>query len=275
MQSRTIAAGDGFPLAVQLSGRPAGPTLLLLAGQANSHRWWTSLREDFDRDFRVVTLDQRGTGDSRGEVTDWSTDLFADDAATVLSALDAQEAMVYGTSMGGRVAQVLAAVHHDRVRRLVLACTSPGGPHARERAPEIRRSLVDPDAERRLAAMHRLFYTDDWAHPPDHSHLLGDPTMTADERRAHLRVSAGHDAWDRLHLITAPTLVLHGTDDLMTPPENAALLAGRIPSARLELVTGGRHGFFEERRDVVVPLVRSFLDRDVDDDPDGAARRRP
>ena len=128
MRTLTLTAADGFPLAAQVSGRPTGAMLLLLAGQGNSHRWWTSLRADFEDDFRVVTLDQRGTGGSRGEVTDWSTDLFADDAASVLAALDVPRAMVYGTSMGGRVAQVLAASHPGVVERLVLACTSPGRP---------------------------------------------------------------------------------------------------------------------------------------------------
>ncbi len=232
---------------------------MLLSGQANSHRWWTSIRADFDDDFRVVTLDQRGTGESRGKVTDWSTDLFADDAASVLAALDAPRAMVYGTSMGGRVAQVLAASHPDVVGHLILACTSPGGPHARERDAGVRRSLGDPDPSRRLAALQRLFYTDEWPYPPERSHLFGDPSMTADEQRAHLRVTARHDAWDRLPRIEAPALVLHGTDDLMSTVGNAQLLADRIPSAQLHLVEGGRHGFFEEYRSKVVPLIRTFL----------------
>lgn len=259
MKTLTVTAADGFRLAVQISGDPAGPTLLLLAGQANSHHWWTSLREDFDDAFRVVTIDQRGTGDSRGEVTDWSIDLFADDAAHVLEAAGASSAMVYGTSMGGRVAQVLAATHPEVVDRLVLACTSPGGPHAHERDAEVRRSLSDPDPGRRVAALQRLFYTDQWPHPPEHSHLFGDPSMNPEEQRAHLRASARHDAWDRLASIEAPTLVLHGTEDLMSPVANAHLLADRIPAARLHLVEDGRHGFFEEYRHHVVPLIRTFL----------------
>jgi pimeloyl-ACP methyl ester carboxylesterase len=257
--TRTIATSDGFRLAVQVSGRGDGPTLLLLAGQANSHRWWNGLREDFEDRFRVVTLDQRGTGESHGEVGGWSTRLFADDAAQVLAEVGDGPAFVYGTSMGGRVAQLLAADHPQLVRRLVLACTSPGGPHAQERSAGVRRSLADPDLSRRLSALHRLFYTDAWPHGVEESNLLGDPTMTAAESRAHLRVSARHDAWDALPRITAPTLVLHGTDDLMVPTANAPLLAQRIPDAGLHLVEGGRHGFFEEYRPEVVPLIRQFL----------------
>lgn len=259
METLTANAADGFHLAVQVSGNPGGSTLLLLAGQANSHRWWTSLREDFDDAFRVVTFDQRGTGGSRGEVTAWSTDLFADDARHVLEAVGTSSAMVYGTSMGGRVAQVLAATHPRMVDRLVLACTSPGGPYAQERDAEVRRSISDPDPRRRLTALQRLFYTEQWPHPPEHSHLFGDSSMSRVELRAHLRASSHHDAWDRLARIEAPTLVLHGTEDLITPVANAHLLADRIPTTRRHLVEGGRHGFFEEFRAPVVPLIRDFL----------------
>ncbi|MGN6598319.1 MAG: alpha/beta fold hydrolase, partial [Actinomycetes bacterium] len=86
--------------------------MLLLAGQANSHHWWDGLREDFEDRYRVVTLDQRGTGSSLGPVGDWTTRLFAADAASVLEellGLDDAPAHVYGTSMGGRVGQHLAA----------------------------------------------------------------------------------------------------------------------------------------------------------------------
>jgi pimeloyl-ACP methyl ester carboxylesterase len=135
-----VVAGDGFPLAVQVSGRDDGPLLLLLSGQANSHAWWTGLRSRFEDRFRVATFDYRGTGGSRGPIGEWTTAWFADDAAAVIGALGGR-AFVYGTSMGGRVAQFLAARHPSLVARLVLACTSPGGEHAHERSAEVRRRL--------------------------------------------------------------------------------------------------------------------------------------
>ena len=258
MRTATVPAPDGFPLAVQVTGRESGPALLLLQGQANSHGWWTGLREAFEESHRVVTMDYRGTGGSRGPVGAWSTASFADDAAHVLGALGIPSAAVYGTSMGGRVAQVLAGTRPHLVDRLVLACTSPGGPHARERSADVRRQLDVPDGERRRV-LHRLFYTDGWPHGPAAGHLLGDPTMTPEEARAHLRASSRHDAWEILPRIAAPTLVLHGTDDRMVPADNATLLAERIPDATVHLLDGGRHGFFEELAPEVTPLVRAFL----------------
>ncbi len=248
---------DGFRPAVQISGLDDGPLLLLLAGQANSHAWWTGLRERFEDRFRVVTFDYRGTGGSRGPVGEWTTAGFAADAAGVLRAVGGGEpAAVYGTSMGGRVAQFLAARHPALVHRLVLACTSPGGRHAVERPAEVRRRLADPDDTARRRALRELFYTDAWA---GISHLFGDPTMTAEESRAHLRASNRHDAWAELPLIQAPALVLHGTDDRMVPTANAPLLAERIPRATLHLHGGGRHGFFDEFADDLTPVIDDFL----------------
>jgi pimeloyl-ACP methyl ester carboxylesterase len=251
-----VTAGDGFPLAVQTTGLDHGPVLLLLSGQANSHVWWTGLRAAFEDRFRVLTFDYRGTGDSRGPVGDWSTPGFADDAARVLRSVTSEPAAVYGTSMGGRVAQFLAVRHPDLVDRLVLACTSPGGRHARERSPEVRRRLADPDDAARLRTLIELFYTDAWN---GDSHLFGDPAMTAAETRAHLRASNKHDAWDVLPLIKARTLVLHGTDDLMVPSANAPLLAERIPGASLRMHEGGRHGFFDEFAAAITPVIGAFL----------------
>jgi 3-oxoadipate enol-lactonase len=271
-QSRTVDRGwgqlpDGARLAYQVEGPDGAPPLLLLQGQANSHRWWDGLREPFASTYRTVTFDYRGTGDSRAPVpaagrgAEWSTASFAADALAVLDHLGHHRVRVYATSMGGRVAQVLASSAPSRVVRLVLACTSPGGPHARERGPEVRRALAQPDPDARRRALLDLMYTPAWAAAHgDSSTLLGDPTMTPEAARQHLRVSGRHDAWAALPAISAPTLVLHGSDDLMTPAGNADLLADRIPDARARVTPGGRHGFFDEFASTVTPEVLAFLD---------------
>jgi pimeloyl-ACP methyl ester carboxylesterase len=75
----------------------------------------------------------------------------------------------------------------------------------------------------------------------------------------HLVASNKHDAWDGLPSIKAPTLILHGTDDVFSPAANAPLLAERIPGAHAELIQGARHAYFHEFRAVASPLVLDFL----------------
>ncbi|MEU8774469.1 alpha/beta fold hydrolase [Streptomyces sp. NPDC048606] len=254
-------AADGTRIAYQLRG--TGSPLVLLAGQANSHHWWDGVREDFHAVRATLTIDYRGTGDSDRPDVPYSTRLLADDVRAVLDHLGIERTDVYGTSMGGRVAQWLAVDRPHRVRSLVLGCTSPGGPHAVERDASVRRALAGGDAAGRRAALLDLMYTPAWLaeHPGPHR-TLGDPTMPAFARNRHLVASDRHDAWDALAWIGCPTLVVHGTDDRLNPVANAHLLADRIPRARLALLPGARHAYFEEFRAVAGPLVSDFLDFD-------------
>ncbi|MYU21788.1 alpha/beta fold hydrolase [Streptomyces sp. SID8352] len=251
-------AQDGTALAHQHRGE--GPPLVLLAGQANDHHWWDGVREDFHPLRSTVTLDTRGTGDSGKPEGPYSIGRFADDVVAVLDALGIARADVYGTSMGGRVAQSLAIRHPERVRRLVLGCTSPGGPHAVERDASVRSSLAQPDAEAVREVLADLMYSPGWrAANPGPYRTLGDPRMPAHARRGHLAASNAHDAWDDLPRIAAPTLILHGDQDRLTPADNLRLLAARIPGARTHLFPGARHAYFEECRAEAGELVRRFL----------------
>ncbi|MFI6639074.1 alpha/beta fold hydrolase [Streptomyces sp. NPDC050504] len=249
---------DGTRIAYQLQGD--GAPLVLLAGQANNHHWWDPVRADFHPARSTLTLDYRGTGDSDKPDSPHSTELFAQDVIEVLDDLGIDRADVYGTSMGGRVAQQLAARHPHRVGALVLGCTSPGGPHGIERGDDVRRALAQPRPGAARQALLELMYTPRWLadHPGPH-HTLGDPRMPAHSRRHHLAASNRHDAWDLLPGISAPTLVLHGTDDLLNPTANAHLIGKRVPGARLHLVPGARHAYFEEARALASPLVLDFL----------------
>lgn len=252
------SASDGARIAYQVEGD--GPPLLLLAGQSNSHHWWDGVREDFHAVRSTVSFDYRGTGESDKPDAPYSIDLFVQDAVAVLDELGIPDADVYGTSMGGRTAQVLAAKHPRRVRRLILGCTSPGGPQAIERSNDVRRALAQPDRAAAARVLAELMYTPEWlsTHPGPHQ-TTGDPRMPDYARGRHLVASSRHDAWDLLPLIEAETLVLHGTEDRFNPTENAQLIAGRIPRAGIELIEGARHAYFEEFRAVAGPAAIRFL----------------
>jgi pimeloyl-ACP methyl ester carboxylesterase len=255
-------AVDGCRIAYQFHEGAVGnrPPLLLLAGQSNNHHWWDPVRADFEDGRATITLDYRGTGESDKPDEVYSTPGFAEDAVAVLDELGLDQVDVYGTSMGGRVAQWLAIMHPERVRGLVLGCTSPGRSHGFERSQEIRRALSVRDQAERDAVLIDLMYTPEWvARNPGPYPVLGDATMPAYAKGRHLVASNNHDAWDGLDTIQSPTLVLHGTDDIFSPAANAQVIAERIPNARAELLPGARHAYFHEFRRTASPLVREFL----------------
>ncbi|ONI87016.1 alpha/beta hydrolase [Actinosynnema sp. ALI-1.44] len=253
MESGYALAADGTRLAYQCAG--TGRPLMLLAGQSNNHTWWDRARADFPGS--TVTMDYRGTGASDKPDVAYSTRGFADDAIAVLDELGIEQTDLYGTSMGGRTAQWVAALYPERVRRLVLGCTSPGGAHGYERTNDIRLALMGPDSQEVLAD---LMYTPAWrAENPGPYTTLGDPDMPPHAIRRHLVASNKHDAWDVLGQITAPTLVLHGAEDELSPAANAPLLADRIPHAKVHVFPGARHAYFDECRPLASTMVNEFL----------------
>lgn len=251
-------AADGTRLAFQRRG--TGRPLMLLAGQANDHTWWDRSREDFHATHCTITMDYRGTGDSGKPDSPYSTTGFADDVIAVLDELGIDEADVYGTSMGGRVAQWVAARYPARVRRLVLGCTSPGGSHGVERTNEVRLALAQRHSRQAREALEDMMYTSGWRreHPGPYT-VLGARGMPPHAVRGHLVASNTHDAWDVLRQIVAPTLILHGDDDVLTPATNAPLLASRIPGSRVHIFPGARHAYFDECRPESSKLVNDFL----------------
>ena len=239
---RWAVAPDGTRIGFDVAGD--GEPLLLLAGQANSRDWWGPVRPDL-AGHRTIAVDHAGTGAS-DDVADgeWSTRRFAHDAVAVLDELGIGRAHVYGTSMGGRIAQWIAVDHPDRVGALVLGCTSAGGLGTAPADRGILRTLAGPPGPARRELV-RLMVGERWAGPLP---VLGDASMTTRARAGHRRASARHDAWAALPGVTAPTLVLHGDADEYTPVANGRLLAERIPGAELVVLPGARHADFLDRR---------------------------
>ncbi|MGV9349304.1 alpha/beta fold hydrolase [Streptomyces spiralis] len=256
LSGRHATAADGARIGFDCAAGDGEP-LVLLAGQANSRRWWDPVRADFSR-YTTITLDYLGTGTSDSpRDSEWSTRRFAQDVIAVLDELGVARAHVYGTSMGGRVAQWLALDHPQRVGALILGCTSGGGDGTVASDPAVIPAL---SADATSETLSDLMVSPHWRQShPDQLTVLGDSFMTDYARLAHRRASARHDAWAVLPHISAPTLVLHGTADRMTPVANGARLAEQIPNAVLRLFTGARHAYFLEQRQEASAAVLEFL----------------
>jgi pimeloyl-ACP methyl ester carboxylesterase len=257
----SATARDGTHLYYEVTG--AGESLMLVAGQAQGRGAWHGVRDDFAARHRVIVFDHRGTGDSdKPEQPAYSTRGFADDAVAILDDLGIARAHVYGISMGGRVAQCMAAYHAARVGALVLGCTTPGNAHAVRRPAEVDPVLASGNP----AHLMPFLVSPAWMQA-NRAFLAELDAMTRSRpvptyaRALHYRANEGHDVWDLLPGITAPTLVVHGSDDQMNVPANAEVLAKRIPGAELRIIDGARHAYYYEFRAEASQLVLDFLAR--------------
>ena len=256
MNHATAADGTRIRYDVHGSGEP----LLLIHGQSLDHTMWEGVYADLAERHRVILMDMRGSGGSDVPLDrPYSMELLAHDALAVLDAESVERAHVYGFSMGGKIAQTLASIAPGRVGALVLGATAPGGSNEVERPHHASIALRKANTEEGRGLIAHLFYSPSWAdaNPETVSRIVPRNPLRA--QRRHYEASMKHDGWDLLPRIQAPTLVVHGEDDELTPVANAELLAQRIPNARLLVLPGARHGYLHEAVPKATDAVRDFL----------------
>ena len=245
----------------------SGDPLLLINGLGSDSSEWLFQLPGFARRFRVIVFDNRGTGGSETPRGPYSTGQMADDAAALLAHLGIDRAHALGVSLGGMIAQEVALRHPHRVRRLVLACTAPGGGGSVRPDPEVLQAFVrspggDPEEEirRGIPFLYSERYRQD--HPEKIEEFvrrrLAMP-VSVEGHAAQLAAAVGHSAWDRLGNTDAQTLVITGDGDRVVSPENSRRLAQRIPGAKLVILPGAPHRLFAENAEAFNREVLAFL----------------
>jgi pimeloyl-ACP methyl ester carboxylesterase len=226
-----------------------GPAVLLIAGQGMTLCGWWSTIPVLARSFRVIAFDNRDTGRSSHVPLPYTAAQMADDAIAVLDAADEQRAHIYGISLGGNVAQEVALRYPDRVRALVLGSSAAGGPSAVLPGPLpltffARAGAMGPEEAEWAAVPYTYAEATRRLHADRIAENIKRRVSSPIGTLAYLHQAAAvaaHSTFNRLGQITAPTLVVHGEQDVVVPPENARLLAGRIPGAQLRLWPGAGH----------------------------------
>jgi 3-oxoadipate enol-lactonase len=246
----------------------AGPAVLLVPGQAMTIDGWWATIPVLASSFRVIAFDHRDTGRSSRLPWPYSVAQMAKDAVAVLDAAGERRAHVYGISLGSLVAQEVALRHPDRVQALVLGASSAGGFAAYKPSPSssaqtflVRAGAMRPEEAEWAAIPYTYAEKTRRVRPErivaDIAHRVSSPP----EPLAYLHQAAAvaaHDAYERLNQMAAPTLVVHGEQDVFVPPANALVLAERIPGAQLRLWPDAGHMYTidEPRAD---PEIARFL----------------
>jgi pimeloyl-ACP methyl ester carboxylesterase len=260
-----IADSRGVRIAYEVRGE--GKPLVLVHGLAYDRAGWGRLPELLAERFRVVLLDNRGVGESDAPAGPYAVAQMADDVIAVLDDAGLARTYLLGVSLGGYVAQELALAHPERVEKLILVSTAPGGLKAHPMPQSTQDVFARYPTMEREAGL-RMFVENSLGERgvrelPDLveeilRYRLGH-APTVDAWLAQAAAGAAFDAFDRLGAIGAPTLVLAGGADIVVDPRNAALLGELIPGARVEIVPDRGHLLVWEDSDRVAELVTEFL----------------
>lgn len=261
---------EGRRLAWRAAGD--GPPLLLINGYAATcEDWDPGFVEALASTFEVICPDNRGVGGSELGEVELTIDGMAADLEAMLDALEIERAVVVGWSMGGFVAQRLAARAPERVEALALLATDPGGPDSVTADPEVWSRLTNHSGSAREQATRliSLLFPPPLAAEIDTQFgeivaaaraALSSETLRAQE--------AAMDAWHRDGSSgpatdvregqlddASPVLIAHGEQDVVIPSANAEVLAALVPNAQLELFPGCGHALMAQEPQRLAALI--------------------
>lgn len=214
---------NGFKLYYEIEGN--GEPVVLIPGFASGLSLWSRQVPALSRDFRVISFDPRGVAASDQPEGPQTIGLLADDLAHLLQALGITSAHILGVSFGGFVAQEFALKYPSMTKKLVLVCTSFGGPN---------HVTPEPEMSMELASAREL-------------------------NSSQFEAAVNFNAESRVEGISSPTLVVSGDADAIVPVQNSRNLASKIPGATLSIIEGGSHTFFIERAAEFNRIVTDFL----------------
>lgn len=279
-----IKAGD-IELAVQEFGEPDRPAIVLIMGLGMQMISWPEAfcRVLADKGYRVIRFDNRDAGLSHKVAgvrapgalkmllasklgirlpVPYQLRELADDTVALMDALEIETAHIVGASMGGMIAQLVAAHYPERVLTLTSIMSTSGNPKLPQPSPKVLMRLIAKAAHDEATYLEGAMQT--WrvigspGYRPDDAELRARllaayrrsyyPAGTARQMAA---ISACGSRVDALKTIVAPTLVIHGKADPLVPVSGGIDTAKHIPNARLELIDGMGH-------DLPAPLLADF-----------------
>jgi 3-oxoadipate enol-lactonase len=267
-------ADDGCRIHYSEWGNPEGEAVLLLHGLGTDNLGWIRQRRAFGHDYRCIAIDNRGSGRSDKPEGAYQLTTLSTDAIAVLDHVGVERAHVVGASMGGILAQILAVSHPDRIISLTLACTACTRHRWREEMLEEWVDLIGREGMREFAVRNL-----EWIFGPRSlrrlwpvAKLLGPMLLRSPEHAFLAQLGAllsvnDEGATEELAGVTAPTLVVTGSQDLLTPVADAEEIAARIPGAELVIIRGAAHGFMLEAAGPFNQVVLDFVKRHPDAAP--------
>lgn len=246
-----------------------GDPLILIGGYRMVKEMWERQVAYLSQQFRVITFDNRGMGESTIPEPDFTIADMAADVVGLMDYFQIDKTHVFGVSMGGLISQMLALDYGDRIRKAALGCTSYGGRFAVAPDAEVMTLLAkmgDPcmPVEEAIRLRLPITYSERFIREESQEiekivvlSLRHQPTLKG--AQGQMKALSFFNVKKRLGEIRCPVLVIAGDEDRIMPPQNSRLIAEGIPGAELYLVKGAGHAFYDEKPDEVNRVLTAFF----------------
>ncbi|MFX1566902.1 MAG: alpha/beta fold hydrolase [Promethearchaeota archaeon] len=252
--------GEGYPF-------------LLIRGLSSSLESWPPYSiAQFSKIFKTIVFDNRGAGKSDTPDGEYSAKMMADDTIGLIDNLDIKNLYLLGFSMGGCIAQELVLNYPKKVKKLVLTSSWCGPSHGIPPIPgknpftDMLTLLKEKNYEKVARNLTEALFPENYKKNNPNiikkvidNYMNNPPSPKGFEGQSAYVES--FDTYERLSEITIPTLILHGTEDVILPVENAKILAENIPSAELILFENTGHGMNIQENKRWTQKVIEFLKR--------------
>ena len=268
---KRVAAENGIDYTYRDVGAGDLPLVLLQHFRGNLDNWDPALIDDLALGRRVVTFDNRGVGSSTG-MTPNTIEAMAHDAIAFVEAMDFKQVDLLGFSIGSFVAQELALIRPDLLRRVVLASSAPQGAEGMHGwAPDVIGAVGEPEPNPQGYVDVFFAHTDTsrGAGQQVAGRIFGrtadrDAPTTWQTRQAQYDAVCSwgipnHSLLQRVCAIDLPVFVANGDSDPMILPRYSYLLAGLLPDARLKIYPDSAHGFLFQHHGEFAADVHAFL----------------
>lgn len=261
---------DGVNIYYEVQGQ--GDPLVMIQGYGHYSLQWGQLPGEFAKQYRVILIDNRGTGRSDKLDAPITVPVMAGDILGVLDDLSIRKANIFGVSMGGLISQRFAINHPERVINLILGCTTPGGSHHIPPDIDGLRLLFDIEylktmtPEQRTMEIFRFMCSEEYiaanpeAYKYYHRVTIEHPTPGYIFRRQAEAIKQ-EDTWEGLAGIGVPIMFITGTSDKIVPYKNSELMNKQVQGSEIILLQDKRHGFFIEAMESTREFINSFIKR--------------
>jgi pimeloyl-ACP methyl ester carboxylesterase len=263
IETKKIRVGD-IDMAYKIFGK--GTPILLINGYSAPLDFWDPvLINRLASNHTVITFDNRGIGNTTLGNREFSIPQFAHDTTGLMEALKINQADILGWSMGGMIAQELAISDPEKVNKLIIYASICGGNDSVPPNNEVLNAYSNQteNTTKRLEKFLPLLFPNQWrVDNPDLIQELPKSTEISPVGTLDLQMKAitgWQGTCNRLNNITHPTMILVGTDDVITVPENSIFMASKIPGAWLVQMEGGGHAVMMQYPEKFSGIIDKFL----------------